>query len=409
MVWLGLAAAALATSCADAARAPSVSRAEPRPATSAGEAALPTLEAAPWPEPAPFRATGTWLGADSAYSIDLGPRRVLWLFGDTFIDPLADGSRDNGPNFFVRNSVAIQTGPDDESAHDPSRSTFSYHVGPTTGGVPSSFFPDVDGGKSWLWPLHGVRLASGQLLLFRMRITAVSGGLGFGVSGWDAVAIDEPDAEPSAWKPRVVMPLTVAAQAHERLLGVSVTTYKEHLYVYAVGNDPQKHPVYLARYPLKELSGLRAGALSDPEWWTGRRGFVRQSEGAPPECIIAEGQVELSVSYSERLRRFVEIQTRGGLLGDARTALVARFAPAPEGPWSEPVAFHRPVEATRADAASLITYAAKAHPEQRVAGAPGDRRAETLVVSYVVNDLRHPTPGDALYYPKLLRLRLSPR
>src|SRR5690349_20213727 len=63
--------------------------------------------AQPWPEgSALFRRAPRFVGGDSAYSVALDPERVLWLFGDTFVDPAEDGSRSNGPNFFVRNSVA---------------------------------------------------------------------------------------------------------------------------------------------------------------------------------------------------------------------------------------------------------------------------------------------------------------
>ena len=44
------------------------------------------LHAEPWPEAdALFRSDPRWLGADDAYSVDLGGRRVLWLFADTFV------------------------------------------------------------------------------------------------------------------------------------------------------------------------------------------------------------------------------------------------------------------------------------------------------------------------------------
>src|SRR5215467_7748298 len=42
--------------------------------------------AAPWPEAdCIFRSDPRWLGADAAFSVDLGQGRVLWLFGDSFV------------------------------------------------------------------------------------------------------------------------------------------------------------------------------------------------------------------------------------------------------------------------------------------------------------------------------------
>ena len=40
----------------------------------------------PWPEAdSLFRSDPLWLGADAAFSVDLGRGRVLWLFGDSFV------------------------------------------------------------------------------------------------------------------------------------------------------------------------------------------------------------------------------------------------------------------------------------------------------------------------------------
>jgi hypothetical protein len=39
-----------------------------------------------WPEAGElFHSDPRWLGADAAFSIDLGQGRVLWMFNDTFV------------------------------------------------------------------------------------------------------------------------------------------------------------------------------------------------------------------------------------------------------------------------------------------------------------------------------------
>jgi hypothetical protein len=73
-----------------------------------------------------------------------------------------------------------------------------------------------------------------------------------------------------------------------------------------------------------------------------------------------------------------------------------RTAQHPEGPWSTLTPLYRPSENSLPDAGDLAAYAAKAHPEQRGAD---------LILSYVVNDVKHPTPPDSVYYPNLLRLQ----
>ena len=381
--------AVLLASCADP-QTPHAEHAQP-----------PQASARPWPEgSALFHRDHTWAGGDSAYSVELDDRRVLWLFGDTFIDPAADGSRMNNPNDFVRNSVAIQSGPDRASAHDSSRAAIAFYWGPLHDGKPSSFFHDLDragaeldGSVEWVWPLAGVRLQDGPLLLFRMRVMKVEGGLGFALRGWDAVAIDDPALAPDAWVPRVVQPLT---QEPSLLVGTSVLVHERWLYAYATRNDDQAHALCLARWPLASLAGLHAGVLSDPEWYTSA-GFVAQSRGGQAQALFADGQTELSVSYDAARKRFVEVQMRGLLLAQPGSALIYRSAARPEGPWSAALPLLRPPEADRVDADRLVAYAGKAHPEQN---GPG------LVVSYVVHDLHALVPDDSLYYPELVRVQL---
>jgi len=316
-----------------------------------------TPEAEPWPSAsARFHDNGAWLGADSAYSIELDDTHVLWLFADTFLDPTADGTRENGPNFFIRNSVGIQSGADRARAHDLSQSQMRFYWGPVQNDVPTSFFHDVDGSERWAWPLHGARLPGGELLLLRMLVVKEAGGLGFRV----------------------------------QISG-------EHLYAYGVENQGQGHAIYLARWPLAKLTQLAQGALDDPEWWVDQ-GFVAQSAlppGAMPSPLFQDGQVELSVHYEPERQRFVELQMQGLFVSDARTQLGMRTAPRPEGPWSALQPFYRPDESGAPNAADLAAYAGKAHPEQRGAD---------LVLTYVVNDLKRFPPSDAVYYPQVLRL-----
>src|SRR5438105_2357005 len=63
----------------------------------------PLLAAPPTPgeaKPAPelnalFEHTDGWTGADGAYSVALSPRRILWLYSDTWVGQVRDGKRTN--------------------------------------------------------------------------------------------------------------------------------------------------------------------------------------------------------------------------------------------------------------------------------------------------------------------------
>src|SRR5262245_38438303 len=55
---------------------------------------------------AKFSRTEGWTGSDGAYSIPLGPKRTLWLFGDTWIGRVENGKRTNSR--MINNSAAWQ-------------------------------------------------------------------------------------------------------------------------------------------------------------------------------------------------------------------------------------------------------------------------------------------------------------
>ena len=235
-------------------------------------------------------------------------------------------------------------------------------------------------------------MPDGTLLLFRMRVRKVSGGFGFAVSGWDAVAVDTPTAKPNAWNLR---PLGGQPSDAPYLIGSSVLLEGDHLYAFAAKNDDRDHTIYLARFPLASLAGLPDRAFDDPEWYTAR-GYQRQSAGAVPAPVIPDGQIEFSVHFEARLEQFVQFQTRGLFASDPSTAIVMRTAPRPEGPWSQPAVVFVPPVPPGADPNKLLTYAAKAHPEQR--------GSAELVLTYMQNDVANPVPLDAVYYPEVLRL-----
>jgi hypothetical protein len=146
--------------------------------------------AAPWPEADKlFRSDARWLGADGAFSVNLGDGQVLWMFGDTFVARRGGDTR--GTAAFVHNTVAIQTG------YDPSRASIKFYWR-TRKGVPSEIFPSD--GQVWMWPSSGIRVG-GLLLLFCSRVASEHNThtLGFRLAGWNAYVVVNPDEEPSRW------------------------------------------------------------------------------------------------------------------------------------------------------------------------------------------------------------------
>src|SRR5215467_1464569 len=152
--------------------------------------ATPAQMATAWPETDKlFRSDPRWLGADAAFSVDLGNGRVLWLFGDTLVARKVGDTRRTAA--FVRNTVAVQAG------YDPSRASIKFYWR-TIRGRPSEIFPSE--GKIWMWPSSGILLGD-RLILFCSRVIPVHSkdSLGFQSAGWVAYIVTNPGEEPSAW------------------------------------------------------------------------------------------------------------------------------------------------------------------------------------------------------------------
>jgi len=333
-----------------------------------------------------FHRDPHWLGADAALSISLGNGRTIWLFGDTFI--AKSDAHVRSESAMVRNTVAIQTGEDLRTA------SITFHWGEDNDGSPASFFPER--GKCWYWPGHGIRLDEGPLVIFLSALVATPGrGLGFASAGYAVAVIDDPDASPETWNPRIA---DIAPSTFDAVPATAVV--RDGAYIVAVGiRQEGTHAGALVRYPTHLLA---QGDVDSAEWWAGdRRGWVPESslgEGGPA-FVLDDAGSECSLHWDERLGSFVHIASYG--FGASTIGL--RTAPGLTGPWSRPVVVYRPPES---DGPRPFVYAAKAHPE--LVGPD----AADLVVTYATNsfefgDLFTQEGAHSLYWPRVVLVRIG--
>lgn len=335
---------------------------------------VPPMTAEAWPEAdALFQSDPSWLGADAAYSVDLGGDRVLWLFGDTFV--ATSDAHVRQESRMVRNTVAVQEG------LDPTTASIHFHWRTDEDGGPASFFGESE--DAWFWPMHGI-VVDGVLLLALVRVVATPGHeLGFEVDGWRLVRVPNPEADPSVWQLEWIEPVPHPAVV---VPGLAMMRWGEHV-VSAALQQPGDHTGHLVRWP---ADALREGDLGDASWWYGKRGWAPATT-ALPKVVFADGGTEASLHWDEDLELFVYVRSDGF----GASTLVASFAKELTGPWSRPKAFFVPPESSREDA---FVYAGKGHPELEGAD---------LVVTYVSNtlaDFSVLVDDTSIYYPRFVRL-----
>ena len=334
------------------------------------------VSASAWPEAdSLFRKEPAWLGGDIASTVDLGGDRTLWLFGDSFIATSDSMIRTEAA--VVRNTIALQTG------RDPSNASIDFFWRRGRAG-PRAFIRDE--GEAWFWPLHGVRQGDSLTLFYRRMAPQRGGSAGAAEAvGWIALRIGGLDAALPEWDPAEV---GTFESGFPVVVGVSVLVHDGHVYAYAV-EDPGDHDAYLVRWTEEAFT---AGNLAAAQWWNGpSAGWVDPTAlTGPPAPVFTGAQTEFSVSWSEEVRGFVEVQDG---LGTAAT-VAARFSPTPEGPWSELKDVFRPPES---DQAGLLVYGAKAHAE--LTGAH-------LLATYLADsqDFTTSLMDSSLLYPRFVRL-----
>ena len=124
------------------------------------------VKAAQWPQAdVLFRRDPRWLGSDGAYSLPLRDGRILWLFGDTVVEPHRLYVRTRAylktHAAFLRNTIAIERG------SDPTTASLRFYWR-SRGSHASSFFPEE--GAYWYWPADAVQIDR-SLIVFLDRLT----------------------------------------------------------------------------------------------------------------------------------------------------------------------------------------------------------------------------------------------
>ena len=357
------------------------------------------------------RAQG-WNAGDISHSIDLQNGRTLWLFGDSIVGPVRNGSRVGGESKFVRAAIGWHGTPRDGS---PGRE-ITFGVREDLEHVERAAWIDPDAelwpDGTWYWLMgDGARVPNqggeDRFVLFAAalgRSGSPDGMWDFRQIGGVIFEIENPDDPPSAWRATQKRNLlTTEAPVHgepwrtTESWGLVVVEWDEPgeigepgartLYIFGERSvAPGQHHLLVARCAEPDLADPNAWRFYDGESWS--------SNAVDAEAIATGVMGEMTIQPIERdgQRQLVLIQSEP-IFG---RHVLARCALAPEGPWSEPKRLHKVRELDTDD--RLMTYAAKGHAHL---SRPGE-----LLVSYMINsrDFGQIFRDASLYRPRFLRV-----
>jgi hypothetical protein len=335
------------------------------------------ISAKPLPEfSARFVRTDGWTGSDGAYSIPLGPKRTLWLFGDTWIGRVENGKRVK-PRM-INNSAAWQ-----ELGNAPEPMRFFWDESRET---PGAILRPQDE-KTWHWPGDGA-MVDGKLYLFvHVLRHQEKGAPGFQFDWFadELWQIANPEAEPTNWR--------VERGRLPDAMHWGNACYFDGEYLNAYGSmlvaRPLEAPLGLARIHRNHL------AKFDPTKWAYRVEGGRWSEnpkGLDP--VVRDGASELSVQKLRGIDGLVMVNIPLGLGSE----IAVRQAAKPEGPWSAPIIAYRvPKQEDK-----VYVYAGKGHSE--LATKDGQ-----MIITYCRNigELREHISRPALYAPQVVEIMLK--
>jgi len=330
-----------------------------------------------------FQRQNGWTGADGAYTVKLAGDRILWLFGDTWYGEIRDGRHTNAT--IVKNSIAIQHG------IVPADASVRFYPGRAPGGKPLAFVRPSDG-RGWFWFYHGIQVDKAlYLCLIQGDRTQNRNSFGFKIIGTRLGRVANPEESPPSWRiAQLRIPWERLSPGGDTIFGSALLRENNFIYIFGttedvVGTIRHKYMI-LARAPETRLEHFDQWQFFAAGRWS--------NDFSALSRLAGDMANEFSVSYLASLGKYIVVYSAQGLSKN----IVARFAPKPWGPWSEPEVLYACPEAGRS--ADVFCYAAKGHPE--LSSAPDE-----IIVTYIASsmDFEKITDDAELYRPRFLRVR----
>ena len=333
----------------------------------------------------PFRQNNNgWIGGDCAFSLPLSNNRVLWLFGDSFVQDKNLYSRTGAA--LINNSIAIQQG----NLLKESNSLHFYWK--KENGNHRAFFVN-ENEPGFLWPLSAV-LNQNKLFVFCVRIiiTDPKRVFGFEQIGNEIFCIENPDDQPDQWK------MTVHKLTFQRKLGSFGSNFlsaEDYLYIYGYRNLRTNWSNAIINMIVARIKIDNAHAIYNSNNWEYLDGTTGEwhEDIHQLKPVIEYFTTEYSVTFLPKLKKYVLVANDW----KHPHPITVRFADTPYGPFSKPQIVYQCPEIEWSP--NYFCYAAKAHPEL------ADRDVE-LIVSYMTNSkVLHDCFDDLrIYFPRFVKI-----
>jgi hypothetical protein len=310
-----------------------------------------------------------WYGGDGAYSIRLDDRRVLWLFGDTFVSEQKSRQDRFDMKVVWGTTLAVSTCTADAEFQ------IRYYLKKKNGEF-VSFFSE----KEWLWPQDPF-IVDHTLYVPLVSVKAnpeIKGPFKFEITGHKFARIKNfAGADPDQWIIDMV-DLTSGIPDGIKAFATTSVAYKSHVYFYPLYSATKNGMSILGNI----LARIPADNLADPaksiEYLTKEGQWEKELVPARVKIVLDAAVSEMSVRYHQDERKWIAVYMSIRNNGDQ---MLYQTAETLEGLWTAPevlIAQIPEVDRTspRYDKNNFC-YAGKEHPEFA--------RERNLVVTYVCN------------------------
>ena len=310
-----------------------------------------------------------WYGGDGAYSIRLDDRRVLWLFGDTFVSD-QEGREDRvDMKVVLGTTLAVSTCTEDTQFQ------IRYFLKKNNGEFISSF-----GEEEWLWPQDPF-MVDHTLHVPLVSVKAdpqIPGPFKFEIAGHKIARIRNfAGPDPNRWITDY-MDLTHGIPDGIKAFATTSVVYEDHVYFYPLYSATKNGVSILGNL----LARIHKERLGDParaiEYLTKDGQWEKELDHGKVKVVLDAAVSEMSVRYHADNGKWIVVYLSIQNNGDR---MLYQTADVLEGPWTEPKALIGSIpEVDRSSPRydkNNFCYAGKEHLEFA--------QGRNLVVTYVCN------------------------